>query len=209
MSGSLPEGWAVATLGDLCVQISDGTHQTPRYVSNGVPFYSVESVTNDDFENVKYITPEEARTIGPRAQPRRGDILMTRIGTLAKTKYIAQPANVGGKNILDNSCIYKDSFSLSPSKMELETCDVAKATADFTAKYGRPDATAPAPGGKTLLEYFLLFNDNSYHVKVFVGCSGGKTETFAMVECKVEKNRAKPGPPPKEGKPFWKQLSPF
>ena len=128
---------------------------------------------------------------------------------LAKTKYIAQPANVGGKNILDNSCIYKDSFSLSPSKMELETCDVAKATADFTAKYGRPDATAPAPGGKTLLEYFLLFNDNSYHVKVFVGCSGGKTETFAMVECKVEKNRAKPGPPPKEGKPFWKQLSPF
>lgn len=88
MSGSLPEGWAVATLGDLCVQISDGTHQTPRYVSNGVPFYSVESVTNDDFENVKYITPEEARTIGPRAQPRRGDILMTRIGTLAKTKYI-------------------------------------------------------------------------------------------------------------------------
>ena len=128
---------------------------------------------------------------------------------LAHTPYVKSRTNPGGGNILDNSCIYKDSFSLSPSKMELETCDVAKATADFTAKYGRPDATAPAPGGKTLLEYFLLHNDNSYHVKVFVGCSGGKTETFAMVECKVEKNRAKPGPPPKEGKPFWKQLSPF
>ncbi|WP_074015204.1 restriction endonuclease subunit S [Actinomyces polynesiensis] len=88
MLGSIPSGWAVATLGELCSQISDGTHQTPRYVSNGVPFYSVESVTNDDFENVKYITKEEARAIGRRAQPKRGDIMMTRIGTLAKTKYV-------------------------------------------------------------------------------------------------------------------------
>ncbi|WP_300156980.1 hypothetical protein [Solidesulfovibrio sp.] len=127
---------------------------------------------------------------------------------LSKTLYIVQPTNPGGKNILDNSCIYKDSFSLSPSKPVLEQCDAARGTAEFVAKYGRPDATAPAPGDKTLLEYFLLFNDNSYHVKMFVGCADGKTETFAMVECKVEKNRAKPGPP-KDKKPFWKQISPF
>lgn len=128
---------------------------------------------------------------------------------LAKTPYLAESNNPGGKNILDNSCIYKNGFSLSPSKLTPGTCDPGRAVAEFTAKYGPPDATAPAPGGKTLLEYFLLFNDNSYHVKVFVGCAEGQTETFAMVECKVERNRAKPGPPPRERKPFWKQLSPF
>jgi hypothetical protein len=128
---------------------------------------------------------------------------------LVKTQYIAQSNNAGGRNILDNSCIFKESFSLSPSKVVLEQCDVARGTAEFTAKYGPPDASAPAPGGKTMLEYFLLFKENSYHVKVFVGCAGGKTETFAMVECKIEKNRAKPGPSPKERKSFWKQLSPF
>ncbi|WP_428566134.1 MAG: hypothetical protein ACP59X_05815 [Solidesulfovibrio sp. DCME] len=128
---------------------------------------------------------------------------------LAKLPYIAQSNNAGGRNILDNSCIFKDSFSLSPSKEVAKQCDAARATAEFTAKYGPPDATSPAPGGKTQLEYFLLFNENSYHVKVFVGCADGKTETFAMVECKVEKNRAKPGPPPKEARDFWKKLSPF
>lgn len=127
---------------------------------------------------------------------------------LAKLPYIAQSNNAGGRNILDNSCIFKDGFSLSPSKEVAKQCDVARGTAEFTAKYGPPDASAPAPGGKTLLEYFLLHNDNSYHVKVFVGCADGKTETFAMVECKVEKNRAKPTPR-KEERDFWKKLSPF
>lgn len=124
---------------------------------------------------------------------------------LSKKLYIAQPSNPGGKNILDNSCIYKDSFSLSPSDEVLDRCDAAAATAQFTAKYGRPDATAPAPGGKTLLEYRLLHNENDYYVKVFIGCAGGKTESFAMVECKREKNRAKPGPP-RDNRPFWKKI---
>jgi hypothetical protein len=128
---------------------------------------------------------------------------------LSKTPYIAQPANPGGKSILDNSCIYKESFSLSPNEtVNKETCAVPAAVAKFTAQYGQPAASAPAPGGKTMLEYFLLFNNNSYHVKVFIGCEGAKTETFAMVECKVEKNRVRPELP-KDKKPFWKSISPF
>lgn len=127
---------------------------------------------------------------------------------LAKTPYITQPSNPGGKNILDNSCIYKDSFALSPSETVLDHCDATAATAAFTAKYGRPDVATPEPGGKTALEYFLLHNDNSYHVKVFVDCAGGKTETFAMVECKRERNRAKPAPPP-DRRSFWKKVTPF
>ncbi|MFU2209378.1 hypothetical protein [Solidesulfovibrio sp. C21] len=127
---------------------------------------------------------------------------------LSKKSYIAQPNNAGGKNILDNSCIFKDSFALSPSEPLDETCNIQAAVAKFTTQYGQPATTAPAPGGKTILEYFLLYNNNSYHVKIFLGCSGGKTESFAMVECKVERNRAKPGPP-KDKKSFWKKISPF
>ncbi|UJX39375.1 hypothetical protein K9F62_11605 [Desulfovibrio sp. JY] len=127
---------------------------------------------------------------------------------LSKKPYIAQPNNAGGKNILDNSCIFKDSFALSPSEPLDETCNIPAAVAKFTSQYGQPANTAPAPGGKTMLEYFLLYNNNSYHVKIFLGCASGKAEFFAMVECKVERNRAKPGPP-KDKKSFWKQLSPF
>lgn len=127
---------------------------------------------------------------------------------LAKTPYLSQPANTGGRNILDNSCIYKDSFALSPNEPLAETCAVPAEVAKFTAKYGQPATSTPAPGGKTMLEYFLLFHNNSYHVKVFIGCAGGKTESFAMVECKVEKERARSGPP-KDKKSFWKKLAPF
>ncbi|MHC1790150.1 hypothetical protein [Solidesulfovibrio sp.] len=125
---------------------------------------------------------------------------------LAKQPYIKTKTNPGGKGVLDNSCIYKDSFSMTPSETVLDRCDVAAATAEFTAKYGPPAQTAPAPGGKMSLEYHLLHNENSYLIKYYLGCAGDKTERFAMVECRQEKNRAKPGPPP-DNRSLWKKLT--
>jgi len=127
---------------------------------------------------------------------------------LAKKPFIETKTNPGGKGILDNSCIYKDSFALSPSEVVLDRCDLAGATAKFTTQYGPADQASDAAGGKKLLEYRLLHNENSYLVKVYFSCAKETTEQFAMVECKVEKNRAKPGRPP-DGRPFWKKLSPF
>lgn len=127
---------------------------------------------------------------------------------LAKKPFIETKTNPGGKGILDNSCIYKDSFALSPSEVVLDRCDLAGATAKFTTQYGPADQASDAAGGKKLLEYRLLHNENSYLVKVYFSCAKDTTEQFAMVECKVEKNRAKPGRPP-DGRPFWKKLSPF
>lgn len=127
--------------------------------------------------------------------------------TLAKKPYIKTKTNPGGKGILDNSCIYKDSFALTPSETVLDRCDVAAATAQFIAKNGPPAQASEAPGGKKTLEYRLLHNENSYLVTYHIGCAGEKTELFAMVECKHEKNRAKPGPPP-DKRPFWKNMLP-
>jgi hypothetical protein len=118
---------------------------------------------------------------------------------LAKTESLSMPNNAGGKNILQNSCLNKKDFSISASEKLLDTCDPAKATADFTAKYGRPDRTSQAPGNKNVLEYFLRFKENDYHVKLFLGCSQKETEVFAMVECKAERNRFMPGGPPDKG----------
>jgi|GEM_PF-1871543 len=115
---------------------------------------------------------------------------------LAKTPFVASPSSPGGKDILGNSCIYKDTFSLSPSEELLEHCDIPAALARFTAKYGPPAQAGEAPGGKKLLEYHLEYKDNQYHVRYFVGCAAGKTEAFAMVECTREKNRVMPGGPP-------------
>ncbi len=88
--GMVPDDWDVVPLDRLCHTICDGTHFTPRYVAEGVPFYSVENITRDDFVNTKYISVAEHKILIKRCRPEKGDILMTRItaGVLGDTKMI-------------------------------------------------------------------------------------------------------------------------
>lgn len=80
--------WADMMLRDLCSQIQDGTHFTPTYVDHGTPFYSVENITSRDFDACKYVTPIAHEAMAKRCRPRRGDILMTRIGSIGDTHLV-------------------------------------------------------------------------------------------------------------------------
>ena len=86
--GNLPAQFYVASFNDISIKIADGTHATPTYVDEGVPFYSVESVVANNFTNVKYISEELHETLCKRVKPQKGDILLTRIGSISKTKLI-------------------------------------------------------------------------------------------------------------------------
>jgi len=86
--GLIPDDWDVKPLGKICDAILDGTHYTPRYVTDGIPFYSVENVTADNFTNPKFISREEHALLTKRCKPEKGDILLTRIGSLGATKLI-------------------------------------------------------------------------------------------------------------------------
>lgn len=79
--------WEVKNLGELA-EIKDGTHQTPKYVESGIPFYSVENVTENNFSNTKYISIEEHKLLTRNYKIEKGDILMTRIGSIGDGKYI-------------------------------------------------------------------------------------------------------------------------
>lgn len=57
--GLIPEDWNVCSLQEVCSAIVDGTHYTPKYVSDGIPFYSVENVTANNFRNTKFISEQE------------------------------------------------------------------------------------------------------------------------------------------------------
>src|SRR5690606_9072791 len=81
------EGWEEKRLGEVAV-IKDGTHQTPKYFRTGVPFYSVENVTMNDFKNTKFISEHEHFIISRDKKIKKGDILMTRIGSIGVCKYI-------------------------------------------------------------------------------------------------------------------------
>jgi len=86
------KGWEVRTLGDIA-EIKDGTHQTPKYFDSGIPFYSVENVTADDFINTKYISQKEHDFLTKNWKIEKGDILMTRIGSIGDCRYVNWDVN--------------------------------------------------------------------------------------------------------------------
>ena len=79
----IPECWGWSRLGSILTKLSDGTHSTPKYVSEGVPFISVKDVSTGalSFEHCKYITPEEHKDLYSRCNPQFGDVLLTKVGT--------------------------------------------------------------------------------------------------------------------------------
>lgn len=112
--GVIPEDWDIKELGEL-VEVKDGTHQTPKYFSSGIPFYSVESVTNNDFTNTKYISEAEHKLLTKKFKIEEMDILMTRIGSIGDCKLITWCPNASfyvslallkPKNKLNSAYIY-------------------------------------------------------------------------------------------------------
>jgi len=49
--------WTEKKLNEL-TNIFDGTHMTPDYKDVGIPFYSVEHLTSDNFLDTKFISAE-------------------------------------------------------------------------------------------------------------------------------------------------------
>jgi len=81
------EEWEEFKLKDIA-KMYDGTHQTPKYVQQGIPFYSVENVTANNFSKTKYIAKDIFEKENKRVKIEQGDILMTRIGDIGTAKYI-------------------------------------------------------------------------------------------------------------------------
>lgn len=74
-------------------RIYDGTHQTPHYVKHGIPFFSVENLTANNFVDTKFIDINVFNEENKRVKIERGDILMTRIGDIGTVKFIDWEVN--------------------------------------------------------------------------------------------------------------------
>ena len=86
LSFLIPKGWEWTSVANLTLLITDGTHHTPKYQENGVPFISVKDIDGFtvSFDDCKYISQKEHEVINGRCNPERDDILLCRIGTLGR-----------------------------------------------------------------------------------------------------------------------------
>lgn len=85
--GSEFPDWEEKKLGEVA-RIFDGTHQTPKYVDKGIAFYSVEHVTANQFTKSKFISEKVFEAENKKVKLEKGDILMTKIGSIGVARYI-------------------------------------------------------------------------------------------------------------------------
>ena len=74
--------WKTTRLEGACLIITDGTHQTPRYVEEGATFLSAQNVKPFRFlpEIHRKVSWEDFAGYTARNKPRKGDVLLTRVG---------------------------------------------------------------------------------------------------------------------------------
>jgi len=79
----IPSGWSWARLG-ICLDVRDGTHDTPRYVSEGVPLVTSKNLSNGriDFSTAKLISKQDSDAINQRSKVDSGDIMYAMIGSI-------------------------------------------------------------------------------------------------------------------------------
>ena len=88
---TFPESWKCTSVEQISSKVVDGVHQKPNYSESGVPFITIKNLTADSsisFEDVKYISLEDHNEFYKRANPQRGDILITKDGTLGVTRAV-------------------------------------------------------------------------------------------------------------------------
>lgn len=87
---NLPKEWEIYRLKELTNQIVDGTHFTPKYIDNGIPFLRVTDIQSKDidFRGLKFISKKEHELLILRCFPKKGDILISKNGSIGIVKIV-------------------------------------------------------------------------------------------------------------------------
>ena len=100
----IPENWKWVRLGEVC-DVRDGTHDTPKYISNGIPLITSKNISNNTilFDNVKYISIEDYRASANRSFVDIGDILFAMIGSIGNPVIV----NINKQFAIKNVALFK------------------------------------------------------------------------------------------------------
>ena len=83
------------------LDIRDGTHDSPRLLTDGVIFITSKNIVNGviDFSNVSYISIEDAEEINKRSKVENNDIIFSMIGTIGEVAIVETKINFCIKNV--------------------------------------------------------------------------------------------------------------
>ncbi len=81
----------VTTLGKVCLRITDGTHQSPKWEPSGIPFIFISNIVQSQisFETNKYISEETYIELTRRCPIEVGDVLYTTVGSYGNVAVVS------------------------------------------------------------------------------------------------------------------------
>jgi type I restriction enzyme S subunit len=92
--GQVPEHWEVSAIKRVVTTpVTDGPHETPTFVEEGIPFVSAEAVATGriDFEKIRaYISAEDHARFSRKYVPRIHDIFLVKSGATTGTVAIVE-----------------------------------------------------------------------------------------------------------------------
>lgn len=82
--GQVPDGWDVLPIKRIVsTPVTDGPHETPEILDDGVPFVSAEAINNGriNFDRIRgYISEDDHKRYSKKYKPEYGDIYMVKSG---------------------------------------------------------------------------------------------------------------------------------
>ena len=96
------------------LDVRDGTHDTPKYVTSGIPLVTSKNLVDGgiDFETTKLISIEDAQAINMRSAVDDGDILFAMIGTIGNPVLVKKDREFCIKNMALFKAINQELISM-------------------------------------------------------------------------------------------------
>jgi len=112
--------WENEVVGNISNKVTDGTHDTPKPSSTGVPYITAIHVKDGviDFDRCYYLSIEEHKKIYSRCNPEKNDILMVNIGAGTATTALI---NIDYEFSLKNVALIKPNKLKSSSKFLVQS----------------------------------------------------------------------------------------
>lgn len=96
----IPQSWRWARM-QYFLDVRDGTHDSPKYYAQGVPFVTSKNISNGylDFTDVNYISQADADKINQRSLVEDNDILLAMIGSIGNPVKVHKDREFAIKNM--------------------------------------------------------------------------------------------------------------
>jgi type I restriction enzyme S subunit len=85
------DDWVKQTIKEIVkIPVTDGPHETPRFVKNGIPFLSVNNIVDNriDYSDLRFISKFDDNLYSKKCKPQKNDILMGKAASVGKVALV-------------------------------------------------------------------------------------------------------------------------